>query len=126
MAIQQKTVTIKGQDYLLTTIPAIKGVALLKQLIKLLGPSFAKFQQGNDLGGAMMVLFDNLDNVGVEQLIVNLVGLCATKDRVGINFDSEFAGEYDKLFELVKEIVEFNYGSVFTLLGSEESLQTTV
>jgi hypothetical protein len=39
---------------------------------------------------------------------------------MAINFDMEFAGKYDKLFNLVKEILEFNFGSVFTLFGSEE------
>lgn len=123
MAIQQKQVMVKGTEYLLTHIPAIRGTRILKQIIKLVGPSFAKFQKEQDLSGAMAILFDNLDEVGVEQLIIDLVG-SANKGSVGINFDMEFAGEYDKLFTLVKEIVEFNYGSVFTLLGSDAQMPT--
>lgn len=123
MAIQQKTTTIKGTEYLLTHIPAIRGTRLLKQLIKLVGPSFATFQKEQDLSGAMTVLFDNLDQVGVETLIQELVA-SANKGSVGINFDMEFAGEYDRLFLLVKEIVEFNFGSVFTLLGSDAQYPT--
>lgn len=124
MAIQQKQVTVKGTEYLLTHIPAIRGTRMLKQIIKLVGPSFAKFQQEQNLGGAMSVLFDNLDAAGVEQLIIDLVA-SANKGSVGINFDMEFAGEYDKLYLLVKEIVEFNFGSVFTLFGSD-SLSPTL
>ncbi len=123
MAIQQKQITVKGTDYLLTHIPAIRGTRMLKQLIKLVGPSFATFQKEQDLSGAMTVLFDNLDQVGVEQLLQELVA-SANKGSVGINFDMEFAGEYDRLFLLVKEIVEFNFGSVFTLLGSDAQLPT--
>lgn len=116
MAIGQKHVTILGTEYLLTHFPAMRGTRVLKQLTKLIGPSLASLQGGGDLGAALNILFDNLDQ-NVEQLIVELVST-ASKGSVGINFDMEFAGEYDKLFLLVKEVVEFNFGSVFTLLGS--------
>ncbi|QYW06633.1 hypothetical protein uav_102 [Pseudomonas phage UAVern] len=116
MAIGQKHVTIHGTEYLITHFPAMRGTRVLKQLTKLIGPSFATLQAGGDLGTALNILFDNLDQ-NVEQLIVELVSTCS-KGSVGINFDMEFAGEYDKLFLLVKEVVDFNFGSVFTLLGS--------
>lgn len=117
MAIGQKQVNIKGTDYLITHFPAMRGTRILKQLTKVLGPSLVAMQgDGADkIGDALHALFDNLDQ-GVEQLIVELVSTCS-KGSVGINFDMEFAGEYDKLFLLVKEVVEFNFGSVFTVLG---------
>ena len=115
--IQQKHVTIKGTDYMITHLPAIRGTRVLKQIIKLVGPSFAQFQNSQNLSGALTVLFENLDSVGVEQLIQELIST-VSKGSTGINYDMEFAGEYDKLFLLVKEIVEFNYGSVFQMLGS--------
>lgn len=116
MAIGQKHVTIMGTEYMITHFPAMRGTRVLKQLTKLIGPSFATLQGGGDLGTALNILFDNLDQ-NVEQLIVELISTCS-KGSVGINFDMEFAGEYDKLFLLVKEVVDFNFGSVFTLLGS--------
>ena len=128
--IKQKTTTINGEEFLLSTIPATKGIKLLKQLTKLIGPSFTELLKGgesgekadaNPMGLAMEKLFDNLDTVDVESLIKELVSASATKGSMAINFDMEFSGEYGKLFTLVKEIVEFNYGSVFTLFGSEES-----
>jgi hypothetical protein len=128
--IKQKTTTINGEEFLLSTIPATKGIKLLKQLTKLIGPSFTELLKGGEDGGeganpmgvAMEKLFDNLDTVDVESLIKELVASSATKGSMAINFDMEFSGEYGKLFTLVKEIVEFNYGSVFTMFGSEESL----
>ena len=128
--IKQKTTTINGEEFLLSTIPATKGIKLLKQLTKLIGPSFTELLKGGEntddsvspMGIAMEKLFDNLDTVDVESLIKELVASSATKGSMAINFDMEFSGEYGKLFTLVKEIVEFNYGSVFTLFGSEESL----
>lgn len=116
MAIGQKTVTIKDTQYMLTHFPAMRGTRVLKQLTVLVGPSLASMQGGGTIADALNLLFDNLDS-NVEQLIVELVST-ATKGNVAINFDMEFAGEYDKLFLLVKEVVEFNFGSVFTLLGS--------
>jgi hypothetical protein len=117
MAIKQKEVIINGETYLLTQLPGMTGLKLGKQLIKTLGPAFAVLQ-GEDasVGKALNILFENLDD-SAEALVIALV-TSASKGSVAINFNSEFAGEYDKLFMLVKEIVEFNYGSVFQMLGS--------
>lgn len=125
MAIKQRTVTINGEEYMLSTFPAGKGLKLLKQLTKLVGPAFAEMLKGGDeqvdaMSMALEKLFDNLDSVDVESLIKELV-TCATKGSVAINFDMEFSGEYDKLFELVREAVEFNYGNVFTLFGTGQA-----
>lgn len=125
--IRQKTVTISGEEFLISTLPATKGIKVLKQLTKLVGPAFSELMKGgqnedfNPVSVALEKLFDNLDSVDVENLVKELVG-SASKGSVAINFDMEFSGDYAKLFMLVKEIVEFNYGSVFTLFGSEESL----
>lgn len=115
--IQQKTVVVKGESYLLTHIPASRGFTILKQIGKIAGPSIGAWQSGG-MGAAVEAVFSNLDNANVEQLVKDLVN-SAAKGSMAINFDTEFAGEYDKLFLLVQEVVEFNFGSVFTLLGSE-------
>lgn len=118
MAIQQKEVTINGEVFLLTQLPGMTGLKLGKQLIKTLGPSLAVMQgEGASVGAALNALFDNLDD-NAEALIIALVS-GATKGNMAINFNMEFAGQYDKLFLLVKEIVEFNFGSVFQMLGSD-------
>ncbi|AHJ87330.1 hypothetical protein phiPsa267_076 [Pseudomonas phage phiPsa267] len=117
MAIQQKEVFINGETYLLTQLPGMTGLKLGKQLIKTLGPSFAQLQgEEASVAKALNILFDNLDD-NAEALIIALVS-SASKGSVAINFNNEFAGNYDTLFLLVKEIVEFNYGSVFQMLGS--------
>jgi hypothetical protein len=113
--ILQKEVTIKGDVYTLTHFNGMVGLKLGKQLVKILGPSFAAASQGN-VADALQTLFENLDD-NSEALIIALVS-GATKGNMAINFNIEFAGEYDKLFLLVKEVVEFNYGSVFQMLGS--------
>ncbi|MNY19204.1 hypothetical protein D3C86_1526260 [compost metagenome] len=118
MSIKQKTVTISGEEFLLTSLPATRGLAYLKQLSKLIGPSFSALsKEGGTVSDALEALFENMDSVAVEDLVKNLVTQGATKGSVSISFDNEFSGEYDKLFELVKAVVEHNYSSVFSLLG---------
>lgn len=115
--IQQKEVTIKGDVYVLTHFNGMVGLKLGKQLIKTLGPAFAALQgEEASVPKALEILFENLDD-NSEALVIALVS-GATKGNMAINFNIEFAGEYDKLFMLVKEVVEFNYGSVFQMLGS--------
>lgn len=119
MAIQQKTVTVKGTDYLLTTLAAGRGLVVMKQLSKLIGPAFAKMGEG-DVGEVVNAILDNIDNTDIEELAKRLI-TGASKGTVAISFDSEFSGEYDKLYLLIKEIVEFNFGSVFLLFGSSDA-----
>lgn len=125
MALKQKTVTIGEEEFLITTLPTSRGLKVLKQITKLVGPAFGELAKGEVADGQSVVaaaiskLVENLDQVEIEVLVKELVS-SATKGTVAINFDSEFSGEYAKLLMLVKEIVEFNYGSVFTLVGIEE------
>lgn len=120
--LKQKEVNVGGEQYLISTLPATKGLKVLKSLTKLLGPAFAELTKGGDgeevnlVSLAVEKLIDNLDNCDVESLVVSLM-TCVTKQNMAINFDMEFAGSYDKLFLLAKEVVDLNYGSVFTLVG---------
>ena len=136
--IEQKNVSIEGNDYMLTQFKASLGLKLMKQLTKLLGPAFIELQKASDTSdikgknadeakakreeqammNAALVLIDNMDKVEVEALVMTLVTQGATKGTMPINFDMEFAGKYDVLFSLVKEIVSFNFGNVFSKLGS--------
>lgn len=116
--IEQKQVVVCGESFTITQLPATKGIRILKQIGKLAGPAMAGYQE-DGLMKALGSLFENMDQIDVESIIKELVN-SASKGSMAINFDMEFAGKYDKLFNLVKEILEFNFGSVFTLFGSEE------
>lgn len=119
--IGQKVVVIKDTEYLLTHIQAGRGVVLMKHLSKLIGPAVSKMvtKEGEevDISGIINAILENLDNTDIEELCKRLM-TGATRGSMAINFDIEFAGEYDKLYMLLKEIVEFNFGSVFQLFGS--------
>lgn len=124
MAIKQKNITVNGSEYLITQLGALKGTRVLKEITKLVGPAFAKIQtrgddgQSGTLGDALGVLFENLDNANVEGMIMELANTVTKANGSAIIFDMEFAGEYDKLYHVLKEVLEFNFGSVFTLFGS--------
>lgn len=125
MAIKQKNVTVNGSEYLITQLGAIKGTRVLKEVTKLVGPAFAKLQtkdsvgQSGTLGDALGILFENLDNANIEGIIMELSNTVSKANGSAIVFDMEFAGEYDKLYLVLKEVLEFNFGSVFTLFGSQ-------
>lgn len=126
MAIKQKTIIVNDSEYLITQLGALKGTRVLKEITKLVGPAFAKMQQKDGegktgtIGDALGILFENLDNANIEGMIMELSNTVAKPNGSPINFDMEFAGEYDKLFGVLKEVAEFNFGSVFTLFGSRE------
>lgn len=122
---EQKTVTIDGQDYLLHQFGAIEGLKYQKALAQVLLPAIAEITKGGEMSEesavsiGMTKLAENIDKVD-ERMIEAMVVRGATKNNMSINFDNEFAGKYMQLFQLVKEIVLFNFGSVFTMLGSED------
>lgn len=125
MAIKQKTIDVQGTEYLITQLGALKGTRVLKEITKLVGPAFASMQKKDGegqgtIGDALGILFENLDNANIEGMIMELASTVAKPNGSAINFDMEFAGEYDKLFLVLKEVAEFNFGSVFTLFGSRE------
>lgn len=123
---EQKTVEIMGDEYILNQFGALEGLRYQKALAAVLMPAIAEISSaGENLTEASAIsigmnkLAENIDKID-ENMIKAMVERGATKGSMAINFDNEFAGKYNKLFMLLKEIVYFNFGSVFTMLGSEE------
>jgi len=124
MAIQQLDVHIDGVDYKITQFLATKGLGIEVKLMKLLGPSFMELQKASQdenaqeavLSAAIAVLIEQFDKVDVVALIKELLS-GVTKGTATINFDQEFAGRYGVIFDLVKEVLKFNFADVFSKLG---------
>jgi hypothetical protein len=122
---EQKTVEIQGEEYLLNQFGALEGLTYQKALASVIMPAIAEItsrdnmSEGEALSIGMNKLAENIDKID-ENMIQAMVVRGATKGNMSINFDNEFAGNYMKLFNLLKEIVVFNFDSVFTMLGSEE------
>ena len=58
------------------------------------------------------MLIEQFDKVDVVALIKELLS-GVTKGTATINFDQEFAGRYGVIFDLVKEVLKFNFADVF-------------
>jgi hypothetical protein len=123
---EQKEVTVNGNDYILNQFGAIEGLKYQKALAQVILPALSEISkagvedESNAISIAMSKLAENIDKVD-ERMIEAMVSRGATKNSVAINFDNDFSGKYMELFQLLKEIVLFNFGSVFTMLGSEET-----
>lgn len=125
MSIEQKKVTILDTEYMLTQFDGERGFIVLQKLLKVIGPVLAGMAGGDDpekninLSEALRDLFTKIDDPSIFALVKELVAT-ASKDNMAVNFKNEFAGNYQKLFQLVQAVVEYNYGNVFTLGGSAE------
>lgn len=121
---QTKPVDIDGQNFVITQFPATFGNKILKEIQKLFLPLWAEL---NIKEGAMDAEFikhasDKLSELD-EELIRDMVcQACSIQPK---KFDDEFAGAYSTLFELVYEIVWFNYEDVFQKLGLQRDLLGT-
>jgi hypothetical protein len=50
----------------------------------------------------------------VEQLLRTMVVDSCARDSLPVDFDRDYAGNYGELIAVVKEIVRYNYSSVFS------------
>ena len=112
MAIQQKQVEVKGEMYMLSSIPADKAFLMSPKIMKV-GLGIGGGEQG------MVQTLSLLEDPQYLQLAKDLVA-SASKGSMVINFNQEFTHELDKLYLLLLEIVKFNFESVFKMLGFGE------
>lgn len=141
MAVETKEVTVGDKTYMITMFPATTGLKHMHQLIKLLGASMAAVMSdaGTDLKdvtanpgdlsakmiqAAVEQFIADMDNVDTVDLIKSL--LLAAYPQNGnqpVAMDLEFAGNYGAMFQLVLEVVKYNFGSVFSTSGFDLAAQ---
>ena len=121
--LKQKEFEFEGVKYMATAFPAMKGLNIWKRITKLVGPALlAMAGDGSVLDNksamqlAAEALIEGLDRVEVEQLVQELVA-SVSKGNMTINFDMEFSASYDKLAVVVWEVVQLNFGSLFSKKG---------
>lgn len=131
MSIESKDILIGDSEYTITQFTTSKGLKYLKQLAKILAPSFAALAENNDVTNtdvrnaiedgvvssdglvkAVHLLVENMDKEDVVELVKNLVN-GVRKDNKDINFEIEFAGNYGELIQILVEVCKYNYASVF-------------
>ena len=119
MAIETKQVTIGNTTYWITPFTAKKGLAMLKRVLKLVGPSLDNLEKKDEIGMATIIsgIISRFDEEPVDLLIQDLVKDVTIDGRAPIIFDTQFQANYGELFTLVKEVLTINYASVFTVGG---------
>ena len=121
MAIQQIDKDINGTKYVASTIPALKGMVILKDLSKLVLPALGEGidnQAGISFSG-MSGIFDKvvrqMDEVDLVNLIQNLFKASSLYvDGKEANIDDHFSAKYDELVDVAKWLIEENFQSFFT------------
>jgi len=134
MINSQKTVTVQGTEYMLNAFKGSQGITLLNKIRPLYLSSLSKASEAQmrntvieesqgDMSGIqstqavlMTAISEGLDKVDVENLIKQLLS-SVTKDSMQINIDLEFMCAYDKMLMLIWEVIQFNFGTVFTMTG---------
>ena len=107
---KQKEVEINGDKYQITQFGGRQGLKLGKKVAKVLLPSLAAAYKDGDepsLGDLMEAIVDHIDDLD-DQTIMEMLSL-TTKNKFAIDFDTEFAGNYGTLLQLLWEIVSFNF-----------------
>lgn len=120
MIESQMTVNVGGTDYLINKFKGKEGLMIGAKIGKLIAPLFAASANNGtelDIGKIADYITDKMDEDSVCQLIVKLM-TSVYKGSQQVNFDTEFAGNYAVLFDLIKEVVMFNYSDVFSKLGT--------
>lgn len=99
--LEQTNITVDDIDYLVTAMPATKGLMFIE-----------KHQEAIDAGKA--------DLSQMKQIICNYV----SKDNIQItekSFDITFARRYAHLNKLYKEVLNFNFEELFQAPDTEEA-----
>ena len=138
--LKQKTVEIQETTYMLTMFPYERGIVLLNKLRPIMGKVISEWydtQTNNQIlidatkdgiqvdfkdirnveSAVINALNSELDKVDAPALIKELIA-SVTKNSMNLNLNEEFAGSYDKVMLLVWEVIQFNFGSVFSLAGT--------
>jgi len=112
--MEQKEVTIKNDKYQIQQFPGRKGLKLGKKVAKVALPAIGKAfseDENSSMGSLMEVVADHLDDLD-DETIFELLSY-TTKNKMQIDFDKEFAGNYRTLCVLLWEIVQFNFSDLF-------------
>jgi len=130
--LKTKEQKIDGTVVLVTQYPARRGFKLQLKLIHLFGPSIGEILGGikkgvkvdnisktdvdlSKLGPAIGMLFDKIDEDEMIDLLLTILESTRldSKEITAEIFDTEFAGEYGKLFTIVGFVLQFNFKSLF-------------
>lgn len=115
----QKVVKINGKGYLINAFKGVTGWSYLPRLTKYVFPfvgfMFDENKADSDVMDEMVKLLSGDNAKEVVQLIQDIVSDVQT-DGTNIDFNDEFAQNYDALILLVVEVIKLNYFDSFQRL----------
>ena len=116
---KQTIITINDRTYIINAFKGLKGWSYLPRLTKYIFPFvgfiFNRDSTDDDVIATLVSLLSGENAKEVEQLIIEMVS-DVNVDGGRIDFDTEFAQNYDALLKLVVEVLKLNYQDSFQRL----------
>ena len=116
---KQTIITINERTYIINAFKGLKGWSYLPRLTKYIFPFvgfiFNQDSTDDDVIATLVSLLSGENAKEVEQLIIEMVS-DVNVDGGRVDFDTEFAQNYDALLKLVVEVLKLNYQDSFQRL----------
>ena len=116
---KQTIITINERTYIINAFKGLKGWSYLPRLTKYIFPFVGYFfnrdSTDDDVIATLVSLLSGENAKEVEQLIIEMVS-DVNVDGSRVDFDTEFAQNYDALLKLVVEVLKLNYEDSFQRL----------
>ena len=116
---KQTIITINERTYIINAFKGLKGWSYLPRLTKYIFPFigfiFNQDSTDDDVIATLVSLLSGENAKEVEQLIIEMVS-DVNVDGSRVDFDTEFAQNYDALLKLVVEVLKLNYQGSFQRL----------
>lgn len=116
---KQKLVHLGDDTYLINPFLTTKGLRIKAKLIKYFGESLSKATESEDESTIIELIASIFTEIPEDEYVelIREIMSGVTKNNMAIDFEREFSLNYLNLFKLVKEVLEFNYRDLFSLLG---------
>lgn len=116
---KQTIITINERTYIINAFKGLKGWSYLPRLTKYIFPFvgfiFNQDSTDDDVIATLVSLLSGENAKEVEQLIIEMIS-DVNVDGSRVDFDTEFAQNYDALLKLVVEVLKLNYQDSFQRL----------
>ena len=116
---KQTIITINERTYIINAFKGLKGWSYLPRLTKYIFPFvgfiFNQDSTDDDVIATLVSLLSGENAKEVEQLIIEMVS-DVNVDGSRVDFDTEFAQNYDALLKLAVEVLKLNYQDSFQRL----------
>ena len=116
---KQTIININDRTYIINAFKGLKGWSYLPRLTKYIFPFvgfiFNQDSTDDDVIATLVSLLSGENAKEVEQLVIEMVS-DVNVDGSRVDFDIEFAQNYDTLLKLVVEVLKLNYQDSFQRL----------